>query len=171
MTQMRQYRDATLEGASGVDLILALYDGLVRFLLLAAAASEKNDVEARRAAVRRAVDIVVHLQARLRTDVGGTPAEGLAEFYASIFANILRASAIASHDLFIATIRSVRNVREAWQQVARDPTVRSVVPRDLQTYEERMEDASAAMPARNLPMPTMPPLAEPLAAPSASWRA
>jgi hypothetical protein len=70
---MRQYREATLEAASGVDLIVALYDGLVRFLLLAAAACEKGEVEARREAVRRAIDIVIHLQARLRMDIGGAP--------------------------------------------------------------------------------------------------
>lgn len=142
---MRQYREATLEAASGVDLIVALYDGLVRFLLLAAAACEKGEVEARREAVRRAIDIVIHLQARLRMDIGGAPAEGLAEFYASIFANILRASANASQDRFVATIESLRNVREAWQGVAQDPAVRYVVPRDLQTYEERMGGATMSM--------------------------
>jgi flagellar secretion chaperone FliS len=142
---MRQYREATLEGASGVDLIVALYDALVRFLLLAAAACEQGEVEARREAVRRAIDIVIHLQARLRMDIGGAPAEGLGEFYASIFANILRASASASQDRFVATIKSVRNVREAWQELAQDPAVRHVMPRDLQTYEERMEGATMRM--------------------------
>ncbi len=152
---MRQYREATLEGASGVDLIVALYDGLIRFLLLAAAACDAGDVQARRDAVRRAIDIVIHLQARLRTDVGGTPAEGLAEFYASIFANVLRASADNSQDRFVATIRSVRKVREAWQEVAQDPSVRRVIPRDLQTYEERMERTTMSMTVMPPPLPAM----------------
>ena len=152
---MRQYREATLEGASGVDLIVALYDGLVRFLLLAAAACETGDVAARREAVRRAIDIVIHLQARLRTDIGGAPAEGLAEFYASVFANVLRASASASQDRFISTVQSVRKVREAWQEVAQDPTVRHVIPRDLQTYEERMGGAPVSVAVTTPSLPAM----------------
>jgi len=46
----------------------------------------------RRIAVKRALDIIIHLQARLRMDVGGRPAQVLSEFYASIFAQILQAS-------------------------------------------------------------------------------
>jgi flagellar protein FliS len=142
---MRQYREAALEGASGVDLVVALYDGIIRFLLVAAGACDEGDVEKRRAAARRAIDIVIHLQARLRLDIGGVPAESLAEFYASVFAGILRASAAASREQFFSVVRSVRNVREAWQQIAQDPAVRRVMPRDLQTDEERMGGAEMSM--------------------------
>ena len=78
---------------------------------------------ARRVAVKRALDIIIHLQARLRMDVGGRPAQALSEFYASIFAQILQASQSASKPKFEHAIDCVRNVRDAWRQVARDPEV------------------------------------------------
>jgi flagellar protein FliS len=120
---MGSYQEHALDGASAVDLVVALYDGIIRFLYAAAAAVERGDEAARRAAVKRALDIIIHLQARLRMDVGGRPAQVLSEFYASIFAQILQASQSASRQKFEHTIDCVKNVRDAWRQVARDPEV------------------------------------------------
>ena len=118
---MSTYREHSLEGASAVDLVVALYDGILRFLYAAGEAADRGDAVARRVAVKRALDIIIHLQARLRMDVGGRPAQVLSEFYASIFAQILQASQSASRAKFEHAIDCVRNVRDAWRQVARDP--------------------------------------------------
>lgn len=123
---MGSYREHALDGASAVDLVVALYDGIIRFLYAAVEAVERGDAEERRVAVKRALDIVIHLQARLRMDVGGRPAEVLSEFYASIFAQILQASQSASKAKFEHAIECVRNVRDAWREVARDSVVNPV---------------------------------------------
>jgi flagellar protein FliS len=118
---MASYRDHVLEGASAVDLVVALYDGIVRFLYAAVTAVERGNAEERRIAVKRALDIIIHLQARLRMDIGGRPAQALSEFYTAVFAQILQASQSASKAKFEHAIDCVRNVRDAWRQVARDP--------------------------------------------------
>jgi flagellar protein FliS len=117
---MASYREHALEGSSAVDLVVALYDGIIRFLYAAIDAVEQNDEEGRRAAVKRSLDIIIHLQARLRMDVGGRPAQVLSEFYASIFAQILQASQSASAARFTHSIDCVRNVRDAWREVAKE---------------------------------------------------
>jgi flagellar protein FliS len=117
---MSMYQKHALEGASAVDLVVALYDGIIRFLHGAADAVDRRDMAARRAAVKRALDIIIHLQARLRMDIGGRPAQALSEFYASMFAQILQASQSASRPKFEHAIRCVREVRDAWKQVALD---------------------------------------------------
>ena len=104
---MGSYQEHALDGASAVDLVVALYDGILRFLYAASAAVERGDQDGRRAAVKRALDIIIHLQARLRMDVGGRPAQALSEFYASIFAQILQASQSASQ----AEVRARDRVR------------------------------------------------------------
>jgi flagellar protein FliS len=142
---VKTYGGAALESASGVELVVALYDGLIRFLGNAAAAAERGDVKGRREAARRALDIIIHLQATLRPDVGGKPALVLAEFYASIFALILRASLAAAPGDFHHAIRCVRTVREAWHQVSLDPTVAHVLPRDLQTRDEKVRSGSKSI--------------------------
>lgn len=117
---MKSYQEHTVEGASAVGLVVALYDGIIRFLYEAANAVVRNDLYGRRAAVKRALDIIIHLQARLRMDVGGSPAVALSEFYASIFAQILQASQSASEEKFDHAIECVKRVRDAWKEVAKD---------------------------------------------------
>jgi flagellar protein FliS len=123
MISMGSYQEHALDSASAVDLVVALYDGILRFLYTASAAVEHGDAAARRTAVKRALDIIIHLQARLRMDVGGRPAQVLSEFYATIFAQILQASQSDSLQKFEHAIECVKNVRDAWRQVARDPAV------------------------------------------------
>lgn len=101
-------------------LVVALYDGIVRFLNDAIAAVERGDAHARRVAVKRAMDIVMHLQGTLRMDVGGKTAETLSDFYAAIFALMLQGSQLASKEKFEQAIAYVWNVREAWRQVEAD---------------------------------------------------
>jgi flagellar protein FliS len=120
---MNSYQEHVLDGASAVDLVVALYDGIIRFLYAAMESVERGDQAGRRIAVKRALDIIIHLQARLRMDVGGRPAQALSEFYASVFAQILQASQSVSKPKFQHAIDCVRNVRDAWRQVARDPVV------------------------------------------------
>jgi flagellar secretion chaperone FliS len=135
---MRHYHQAAIESSNGVQLIVALYDGLQRFLTQAAVACEVRDEPARREAARRALNIVIHLQASLRMDVGGASAERLSDFYTAVFADVLRASAGASRQLFLDTAREVRNVREAWRVAADDPATLGMLPLDLQTRQEQL---------------------------------
>ena len=135
---MRHYHQAAIESANGVQLIVALYDGLQRFLTQAADACVARDEAARREAARRALNIVIHLQASLRMDAGGASAERLSDFYTAVFADVLRASASASRQLFMDTAREVRNVREAWKVAAQDPATLSMLPLDLQTRQEQL---------------------------------
>jgi flagellar secretion chaperone FliS len=139
---MRHYHQAAIESANGVQLIVALYDGLQRFLTQAAVACEIRDDAARREAARRALNIVIHLQANLRMDAGGASAERLSDFYTAVFADVLRASATASRQLFLDTAREVRNVREAWKIAAEDPAALSIIPPDLQTGHEQISSAA-----------------------------
>src|SRR5580698_3312797 len=122
---MGSYQEHALDGASAVDLVVALYDGMIRFLYEAGEAVDRGDREGRRAAVKRTLDIIIHLQARLRMDVGGRPAQALSDFYTSIFAEILQASQSASKAKFEHTIECVQNVRGAWREVARDTDAHS----------------------------------------------
>ena len=137
------YQQQALAGATGVELIVALYDGLIRFLYRAMQCVEESDVYGRRVAVKKALDILMYLQARLRPDVGGTVAASLADFYSTIFTMTLEASHLESKEQFQEVISFVRNVREAWAVVARDPEAGKVLPRELRTREEKFLPPSA----------------------------
>lgn len=131
------YQQQVLAGATGVELVVALYDGLIRFLYRAMQCVEENDLHGRRVAVKKAIDILMYLQARLRPDVGGSVAASLGDFYSTMFTLTLEASHLESTEQFRDVIAFVRNVREAWVVVARDPAAGRVLPRELRTREEK----------------------------------
>jgi flagellar protein FliS len=116
---MNSYSVRALEGASGVELTVALYDGIIRFMHNAIGAVDCGDAAQRRHAVKRAMDIVIHLQATLKMDIGGKPAEALAEFYVAMFALMLQGSQANSREKFEQVIACVKNVRDAWMKAVR----------------------------------------------------
>jgi flagellar protein FliS len=138
------YQQQALVGATGVELVIALYDGAIRFLYRAMQCVEEGDVRGRRIAVKKVVDIVMYLQARLRPDLGGSVADSLGDFYATMFTMVLDASHFESVEQFQEVIACIRNVRDAWIIVARDPEAGRVLPRELRTREERFLAPSPA---------------------------
>ncbi len=136
MTALTYQQQATV-GATGVELVIALYDAALRALYRAKQAAEEDDPVGRRVAVKKFIDILMYLQARLRPDIGGSAAVALSDFYAAMFTMALEASHLASVEGFDEVIRCVRNVREAWAIVALDPEAGKVLPRELRTREER----------------------------------
>jgi len=146
------YQQQALRSANGVELIIALYDGAIRFLYRAIQCVEEDDEIGRRAAVKRVVDIVMYLQARLRTDIGGKPAAALADFYTAMFTMTLEASHVASRKQFVEVISCLRNVRDAWLVVARDPEAQKLLPRELRSQAERY----AASTPDSTPAPALP---------------
>lgn len=134
---MNSYQERALTGATGMELILALYNGLVRFLYQAMVCIEEGDVRGRRLSVKKALDIVMYLQAKLRPDLGRDTAEALNDFYSAAFTLILEASHANSREKMEEVIQCVRSVREAWVIAARDPAAGRVLPRELRTQEER----------------------------------
>ncbi|MCU1323705.1 MAG: flagellar protein FliS [Acidobacteriaceae bacterium] len=141
-----EYQEQSLAGATGIELVVALYDAAIRFLYRAMQCVEDEDVHGRRKAVKKVVDIFMYLQARLRPDVGAAPAAALSDFYAAMFTQTLEASHYASVEQFREVIANVLNVRDAWVVAARDPEAGRVLPRELRTREERFVPASAIAP-------------------------
>ena len=138
------YGQQALVGATGVEMIVGLYDGVLRSLYRAMDCVRDGDVSGRRVAVKKVVDILMYLQARLRPDVGGESAATLSDFYAAMFTLTLEASHRASIEGFEEVVRCVQNVRDAWAIAARDPDAGKVLPRELRTREERFVPAVAA---------------------------
>jgi flagellar secretion chaperone FliS len=137
------YQQQALAGATGVELVVALYDGAIRFLYRAMQCVEERDVHGRRVAVKKVLDILMYLQARLRPDVGGSTAPALADFYVAMFTLTLEASHVESVEQFQEVIACVRNVRDAWVVAARDPEAGRVLPRELRTREEKFVPVAA----------------------------
>lgn len=136
---------ASLAGATGVELVVALYDGALRQLHRASRCCTDEDTVSRRIAVKKVIDILMYLQARLRPELGTTQAKALGDFYAAMFTMTLEASHYASTEQFAEVMACIRNVRDAWAIVACDPAANRTLPRELRTAEERRGPVQAVM--------------------------
>ena len=142
------YRQQTLAVMNRMEMIVALYDGMIRFLHEAIACVEAGEVVGRRQSIGRVLDILTYLQARLRPDVGGESAVVLSEFYAAMYAQCVRASLDASAALCERTILDIRNVRDAWEQVAANESSSTEFEREQQMHRYLLQSrqSSPAMP-------------------------
>ncbi len=147
----KSYQEQSLAGATGVELILALYDAAIRFLYRAIHCVSEEDVRGRRVAVKKTVDILMYLQARLRPELGPAPAKALSDFYAAMFTMILEASHSASRERLEESIACIRNVREAWAIAARDPVVGKILPRSCAPARRSSSPSSAPNLATAMP--------------------
>jgi len=138
------YQQQSVAGMNGVELVVALYDGMTRFLYRAIQAIEANDIPERRMNIKRTLDILMHLQSRLRMDTGGSSAKALAEFYAAIFALCIDGSRLASTARLKEAISCIRDVREAWHTISHDPTVLAALQENQ--AQPRMMPPSMALP-------------------------
>lgn len=115
------YQQHALSSANPIELVVALYDGAIRFLRQAIEATEVNDVRARRKSVKCALDIFLHLQSRLRYDIDARVAGTFTQFYIEMFRHTLLASSANSREGFEKIIERITQLRDAWKVAARDP--------------------------------------------------
>jgi flagellar protein FliS len=129
---------STSADSSGIDAGFTLYRAIQCI--------EEEDVHGRRIAVKKTIDILMYLQARLRLELGPAPAKALSDFYAAMFTMILEASHVVSKTRLEESIACIRNVRGAWVIAARDPTVGKILSRELRTREEKYHPATRPEP-------------------------
>jgi flagellar protein FliS len=117
------YRRVESESRSPVELVVMLFDGLLRFAADARAAHERNDLRQRGAAVSRALAIVSHLQTTLDLEQGGAVAEEMDNLYTYVTSRLMDVT--LKHDAAACDeiVKLVSPIRDAWSQVATSPPV------------------------------------------------
>ena len=110
------YRKSSVEGASPIGLVIALYDTLSGDLSRAAEALRNDDIEARCRQLNHATLVLGQLEDWIDLPNGGDLAVNLKVFYAYLRARLLEAAITESPRLLEAQIELILEVRSAWQQ-------------------------------------------------------
>jgi flagellar protein FliS len=118
MNVKQSYREAAVQGASPVELVVRLYEQMIEDLRQASAAIEKKDTQQRTNRIRHAILIVGHLQSSLDFGNGGKVAQDLDNFYDVLRQNLLQVQFSPSKGRVRQLITDLLAVREAWLQVA-----------------------------------------------------
>ncbi len=120
------YKRVRLETAEPPQLLLALYDGAIRFLRLAQTALERSDIEAAHTNLLRTQDILFELMSTLDMKRGEIP-QRLMDLYVYLYRTLAEANAEKNATKIAEVEGHLRRLREAWRGAIR--TVEQTAPR------------------------------------------
>lgn len=113
-----QYRAATVETASPVQIVVRLYDGALQSLHQAVQAVEHKDLRAKVRHLRRAHAIVSELQASLAHNHANDLCVDLDRLYDYVLHCITTGSSNNPTDELEGAARVLRELRNAWAELA-----------------------------------------------------
>jgi flagellar secretion chaperone FliS len=122
------YREAAVQGASPLRLVVLLYEQAIEDLRRALAAQHKGEVEVRTREINHAILVIGHLQASLDLTQGGEVATNLRNFYAMVRAGLVEAQCRQSESLLEREITHLLTVHDAWCRAEREVAEQAPAP-------------------------------------------
>jgi flagellar secretion chaperone FliS len=119
MNIQQSYREASVQGASPIQLVIRLYEQIVEDLRQVAIAIEQNDIPRRTKRINHAILVIGHLQSTLDFANGGKVAKDLDNFYNVLRQSLLQVQFFPSKRGLAQLITDFLAVRAAWIEVER----------------------------------------------------
>ena len=139
-----RYRKTAAEGASGLGLLIALYDTLAGNLRRAADAERSNDLENRCAEMNHALLVIGYLEDCIERAGGGDLAQRLVILYSSLRRKLIEAQVKRSPTLLEEQMEVVLRIRESWQAMdLASPDGHAYDDPALQTGQEAVSTTAA----------------------------
>lgn len=114
----QQYRTSRVETASPVELVVMLYQGVIRFTQRGILAVEQRDIAKAHESFVRAQAIVVELSSHLDREAGGQIAQNLSALYDFAYRQLIEANCKKSVRPAEEVIAVFRELLPAWQTLA-----------------------------------------------------
>ena len=114
-----QYQSSRIETSSPVQVVVALYDGALRFLRTAAVALERGEMAAKGLALSKAHAIVTELMVTLDHERAPELSAQLDALYAFVLERIVSANAECDVEKIDDAMRALVPLRDAWVQLSR----------------------------------------------------
>jgi len=122
------YARTHVQSRSPLELVVMLYDGLLRHVEDARAALAARDLIRKKEAVSRALAILSELQSTLNLERGGEIASSLDDLYTYVNGRLLDGSARNDAPPFEEAARVLRPLRDAWAEIAARETAGAQAP-------------------------------------------
>lgn len=118
MNGIQAYRRTQAHTSTPLELIVMLYDGVLKYLAQARAAIERGDISARRNAIDRTLAIVSELQSTLNLEQGGDTATTLDRLYGFVNQRLFHAAVHNDPQAIDEVRRVLEPLRDAWHAIA-----------------------------------------------------
>ena len=112
------YLQTHVQSRSPLELVVMLYDGLLRFLGDAGGAIQSGDLAGKRDAISKALAVLSELQSTLNMEQGGEVATSLDALYTYVNGRLLDASMQNDRAPLDESARLLRTLRDAWAEIA-----------------------------------------------------
>jgi flagellar protein FliS len=111
----KKYRQTQANTATPGELVVMLYDGIVRFVTEAMQGLEAGDPKVTGQRITRAIDIISYLQSTLREDVAPDLVAALDRVYCSWATILVHANAEKDGESMDAVREQAQDLRGAWE--------------------------------------------------------
>lgn len=123
------YLQTHVQSRSPLELVVMLYDGLLRFLGDAGTAIDGGDLSGKRDGISKALAVLSELQSTLNMEQGGDVATSLDALYTYVNGRLLEASMQNQRAPLEESATLLRTLRDAWAEIA----AREVAPAPVET--------------------------------------
>ncbi len=119
MSIQQSYREAAVQGANPVELVVRLYEQMIEDLRQVAKAIEQKNIRLRTERIKHVILILGHLQSSLDFNQGGKVARNLENLYNTLRERLVALQVRPTGRGVAQLITDLLAVREAWIQVER----------------------------------------------------
>jgi len=112
------YLQTHVQSRSPLELVVMLYDGLLRFLGDAGSAIDGGDLAGKRDGISKALAVLSELQSTLNMEQGGHLATSLDALYTYVNGRLLEATMQNDRAPLDESARLLGPLREAWAEIA-----------------------------------------------------
>src|SRR5258708_26035391 len=123
------YQEAAVRNASAVELVIMLYDILVRDLHGAIDAMQGGNIEGRTGKLKHGFLVLQQLEGTLNRDEGGELASNMSRFYSMLRSQMMKAQIQQDPGVLRELVQLLFGVREAWVEVSSRTTAPSEIAR------------------------------------------
>jgi flagellar protein FliS len=138
--ELAAYREADVQSASPVEVVIMLYDALVRDMKRVITAIGAGDIQDRVNHSTHAFEVLQQLECSLDMEHGGSTAKDLSRFYSHVRAKVMEVQFKLDPALLERQIEMVLELRQGWVQAMGvpelSPAARASVPAEFAAYPQ-----------------------------------
>jgi flagellar protein FliS len=135
-----QYKQNSINTSSPEELTLMLYNGLIKFIMLAQVGVDEKDLEKTNNAIIRAQDIVLEFQNTLNMDI--EISNSLDLIYDYMYRRLIEANFKKSKEVLEEVLNYAKELRDTWAQamkIAKQPQKKAVGSDEVQPQMKPMQ--------------------------------
>ena len=117
---VNQYKQTNSATASKEQILLMLYDGIIKFLLKAKIAFEKNDIQEIHNNLTKAQRIITELQSSLDMQNGGKFAQDMYNLYEYYDRRLFEANVDKKTEYVDEVLRHITELRDTWKEAIKN---------------------------------------------------